>query len=120
NDAIGRIDNSLRGSIVLLQFEHLNIRIMFLEIKDDLNIRSTKPIYTLRIIPYHTDIFIDCSKTLDNQVLGEVGILILIHHEVLELMLIFAKYFGMLVKQNIGFEKQIVKIHCASPLTTLC
>ena len=50
---------------------------------------------------------------LCNHVLYVVGILILIHHDVFELVLPFITHVQMIVEQFIGVQKDIVEVHCA-------
>src|SRR5690606_29513751 len=105
NNAVGSIHDHLGRTVVLFQFEDLDIGIILLKIQDILDIGTTEGIDTLCIIPYHTYIFIDRSQSLHDQVLRKVGILVLIHHQVFELMLILMQYIRIFIEQHIGLEK---------------
>ena len=43
--------------------------------------------------------------------LGKVGVLVLVHENVLEHLLVFLKDVGAVTKQDVGIEQQVIKIH---------
>ena len=46
-----------------------------------------------------------------DQVLRHVGILKLIHHHVLELVLVLMQYLGEVAEKYVGVKQQVVEIH---------
>ena len=84
------------GSVVLLQLDYKEIRIVLFEVEDVLNIRPTEGIDTLRVISYYTDILMNSRQLFGDEVLGEVGILKLIHHHIFEPLLVFIQYIGVI------------------------
>src|SRR5690606_9029233 len=119
NDTICRIDNILRGTVVLLQFENFQIGIVFLEIENVLDVCSPESIDALGVIANHADVLIDGCQFPHDEVLGKVGILVLINHHILEFVLILMEHFGVFAEKHVGFEQQIIKIHGARFVTAL-
>ncbi len=100
-----------RGAVVLLQLEFLHLRVIVLEIEDVLDIGAAKTVDALRIIAHHADVLMAGGQFLYNQVLGVVGVLILIHHDMAETFLIFEQRFGKIPEKHVGVEQQVVEIH---------
>ena len=95
----------------MLQLEELGSRKILLEAQDVLDLRPPERIDALRIVSHHTNIAVTCSQLADDDILGKVGVLILVHQNVSELLLIFGQYIGPVTHQDIGIEQQVVKIH---------
>src|SRR5690606_3847104 len=93
------------------QFYHKKIRIVLLKVENVLNIRAPKGIDALGIISHHTNVLVNGSEFFGDYVLGEVGVLKFIHHDVFEPLLVFVEDIGMVPEQDIGIEQQVVKIH---------
>src|SRR3546814_1174151 len=93
NDAVGRIHDILRGAIILLQFEYLQVRVIFFKIQDVLDIRSPERINTLGIVTYHTDILMDSREPFYDQILGKIRVLVLVNHDVPKLLLVLVQSF---------------------------
>ncbi len=51
------------------------------------------------------------GQHIGQDILGVVGILILIHHDESKAVLIFVKDSGVLAKQQDRLEQQVVKVH---------
>ena len=60
------------------------IRIVFLEIEDVLDLRSTECIDRLRVITHDTYVSMLLTQFLKYQILSEIGILILVYHDIVE------------------------------------
>ena len=71
-------------TVILLKLYHLSVRILILKIQDVGNIRTSEFVYGLIIITHYTKVLVLGSQKLHQQKLSVVGILILIHHYVLE------------------------------------
>ena len=89
NEAIGRLNNILRRTIVLLQLKELALRIDVLKVKNVINVRTTKTINALRIVAYHTDVLLLAGELRDNLLLHGVGVLKLIDQHIAETRSIF-------------------------------
>ncbi len=105
NDGVGRFHDGLGGAVVLLQLHYKQVRIVFLEIQDVLNIRTAKGINTLGIVTHHADVLVYCCQFFGDQVLGNVGILKLVHHDVFEALLVLVEYFEVIAEEYVGIEE---------------
>src|SRR5690606_30767930 len=119
DDAVGRVDDVLGGTVILFQFEYFQVGVILLKIQDVLDIRPAEGVNALCIVPHHADVLVNRCQTLDNQVLREIGVLVLVHHNVPEFMLVLMKGLGMVPEQDVGFEQQVVEIHGACLVTAV-
>src|SRR5690606_16952879 len=119
DDAVGRVDDVLGGTVILFQFEYFQVGVILLKIQDVLDIRPPEGVNALCIVPHHADVLVNRCQTLDNQVLREIGVLVLVHHNVPEFMLVLMKGLGMVPEQDVGFEQQVVEIHGACLVTAV-
>ena len=76
----------------LFQLDNLASRVVVLEIEDVLNVGSAEGVYTLGIVAYHADVLVGGGQFFDNQVLGKVGVLVLVHQNIAETLLVFVQY----------------------------
>ena len=111
NQRVSSINDILGGAVVLLQFEQLRLRINALEIKDITDVRSAEGIDTLRIIPHDADVVLRFSQLLDEQELDIVRILVLIHKDILELLLVFLLHFRTDLHESQHINQQVIKVH---------
>ena len=88
DQAIGRLHDGLRRAVVLLQLEDFRFGKGAREVEDIVNLRPAERVDALGIIAHHTDPMMNRSQLLHNGMLRQVGILILIHQDVLEPLLI--------------------------------
>ena len=109
-DSICRIQDILRAAVILFQFYYLCSMENILKIEDVHNIGAAELIDGLIVITNHTDIFPLPCKQADQLKLRIVGILILIHADVAETVLIIFKDLGAGLEQMHGHTDQIIKI----------
>ncbi len=55
----------------------------------------------------------------DDDILGVVGILVLVDQNILELLLVTGQHVGAVAQQDVGLQQQVVEIHGAVALATL-
>ena len=104
DERVGGIDDGLRGAVVALEFEQPRIRVRLLESKDVANIRSAEGIDGLGVIADDTDVVSRLRQHFDEQELRIVGVLVLVHKDVLEHRAIERQRLG------VGFE-QAAHVH---------
>ena len=107
----GCIHNVLGGSVILLKFERFYVWVIAFIVEDVLDIGATKGINTLRVIAHHANVLMHCGQLARDHVLHMVGILILVYHDVFELMLPFVTNIHVVVEQFVGVEQNVVEIH---------
>ena len=111
NQRVGSIDNILRRAVVTLQLKESSLRIDLSEVENITDIRSAERVDTLGIVAHHTDIILGFRQAFHKQELDIIRILILVHQDVLELLLILLAHLGMSVHQPQHIDEQIIKIH---------
>ena len=111
NHAVGSVHDVLGRAVVLLQAEQFRFRIVLSEAEDVLDTGAPETVDALRVVTDHADILVGFGKPPDNQVLGEVGILVLVDEYVAESCCNGLPNIRMVFQQDVHIEQDIVKIH---------
>ncbi len=111
NHAVRSIDNSLSRAVITLKAKHLAVGIIFLKGEDILDFGPAESINGLRIIAHHADIAVNRSQTAQNHILGEVRILILIHHYMRKALCKRTTSLLIVSQKKVHIDENIVKIH---------
>ena len=119
DEAVGRIDDILCGTVVSFEFEYFQSRVLFTQSEYIVDIRSPERVNALGIVAHHADVVVVFSQLADNEVLGEIGILILVYQDVGEQVAIVLQHVGVIPEKYIGIEQQVVEIHCPRHETAL-
>ncbi|MCY1536786.1 hypothetical protein D9M68_722560 [compost metagenome] len=102
----------------MFQLIYFKIGVIPFKVEDILNVRSPESVDTLGIIAHHTDILVSSCQLFYNNVLRKISVLILIHHNIAEFLLIFIEYIRMIFQQYIRFKEKVIKVHSAGFITT--
>ena len=116
---VGRIDDRARRTVVLLQFEDHRRGVVFLERKDVLDLGPAERIDRLRVVAHDADLRMGLRQAADNRVLRIVGVLILVHQNIAELLLITGQHVGAVAQQDVGLQQQVVEVHRPVALAAL-
>ena len=119
NQGIGRPDDIPGGPVVLLKAEEPALRIILAEIQDVLDFRSPERIDGLRVVTDHTDVPVPLAEFLQNEVLGEVGVLVLVHENVVEPVCNGGQRVREILEQNVHVQENVIEIHHAGSLAFL-
>ena len=119
DDAVGSIHNVLRRTIVALQLDELRRGILGGKLQDVVDVGATKSVDALRIVAHHTDGGVRAGELPDDGMLCRVGVLILVHQDVLKALAIMFTHLRLLTKQEIGVEQQIIEVHGIGLVATL-
>ena len=84
--------------------------IILLEIKDVRQVGTTPRIDGLVVVAHDHDVAMLSREQLSERVLSVVGVLILVHQQVAEPILIDLEHLFMVLKQEIRIEEQVVEI----------
>ena len=112
NHRIGCVQNILRRPVILLQPNHIGIRIDLLKIQNIPDIRSAEFVNRLIVVSHDAEVSGACCQHPHNFELRLVGILVLIHHDVTEPVLIIPENILSGRKQLHRLHQKIVKIQC--------
>ena len=110
DDGIGRVQYALSGAIVLLQLDHPRAGIVFLEGQDVLQICAAEGIDALVIVSHHADVPVAVCQLVHQLELNVVGVLVLIHQNITEALLIVLQHLRCLLKQRHGLQQQVIKV----------
>ena len=116
---IGRIDDGAGRAVVLLQLEDHGVGKILLEREDILDLGPAEGVDRLRVVAHDADLRMQLRKAADDDVLGVVGVLILVHQNIFELLLITRQHVGSVAQQDVGLQQQVVEIHRAVALAAL-
>ena len=111
DDRVGGIHDGLRRAVVLLELKGLRRGVVLAEGEDVLNLRATERVDTLGIVAHHAHPAVLHREAADDDILRIVGVLILIHEDVLELLLILRQHLGAVAQQDVGLQQQVIEIH---------
>ncbi|MNC42471.1 hypothetical protein D3C75_912870 [compost metagenome] len=107
---VGGIQNCGGRAVVLLQENGGGFRIIPLEVQDIGNIRPPPAVDGLVAVAHHADAVVLVGNHFAEHILGPVGVLILVHMDVLELVLVIIQHLGHLFEELNGHHDQIVKV----------
>ena len=89
------------------------------ELQDVANVGATPRVNGLVVVTHHHDVLVLGRKQLGDGVLRVVGVLILVHHEVAETILIRLEHIGVVFEQQIRIQQQIVEVERVGGLQAL-
>ena len=110
NDLISGIEDGLGRTVVLFQPDDGRIAELVLKRKDVFNRRAAEFINTLVIIANDTKILALGCQQADQHILGMVGILILVHHQVPPTILVIFQHLGALLEKRNSLDDDIIKV----------
>ena len=106
----GRVEDRLRGAVVLLQGDYLGLRIIVLKAQDVSDVRVTPGVYGLVRVAHGADVEVVAGELLRDGILGNVRILKLVYHQVYVAFLVFLRDLRHLIQQEIGLQQQVVEV----------
>ena len=110
DDGVGRVQNGLRGAVVLLQADDTCALELLFKGKNVLDSRAAEFVDGLVVVADDADVFIPARKQRCQLILQLVRVLILVDHDVVELALVIRPHVLKLLKQLDGLEDDIVKV----------
>ncbi len=108
---VGAVQNILGGAVVLLQANHCGVLIMLLKRQNILNGGAAEAVNGLVIITDHANVLKLVRQQRGEHILGVVGVLVLVHHHIAELVLVQLQHIVILSQQLHGVVDHIVKVH---------
>ena len=119
DQTVSRLNDGLGRAVVLLQFEETRALKLALIVENIIDIGTTETIDTLRVITHGTNTLLLLTELHDDRHLNVIGILILIHQDIIEAGGIFVANILMLPEELIGKRQQIIEIHGIGLLAAL-
>ena len=112
NHCAGRGKNGLGRTIVLLELDDPDTRVVLFEREDVLDVGPAPAIYGLIFVSDHADIVVQPIQVADQPVLHAVRVLVFVHHDVLEARAVSLRGLRELVEQLHRLDQQIIEIEC--------
>ena len=84
DDRVGCIHYIPGRAVIALQAYDLALRVVLLEVQDILDLRSAEGIDGLAVVAHDAQVVVRRGQFLENQVLRIVGVLILVHKNIIE------------------------------------
>ena len=116
---VGGGHDGLRGAVVLLQLENACAGIGLGEVEDIVDVGPAEGVDALRIVAHHADVLVVLGQLEHDAVLGHIRVLILVHEDVAELLLVAGQHVGMVAEEQEGIEQQVVEVHRVGLAATL-
>ena len=113
DDAVGSVEDVGGGTVVLFQADGLGALEHLLKVEDVLDGGTAELVDGLVVITDNADIVGAARQQAHKVKLGNAGVLILVHNYVLELILIVAAGFLIVLQQLDGVVDEVVKVHGA-------
>ena len=110
DDLIGSVQDVGGGAVILLQLDDGSVGIVLLKIEDVADIRAAPAVDGLIVVSHDAEVAALVGEELDHHILGVVGVLILVHHDIAEALAIALQHRRMIRQQLEGLDKQIVKV----------
>ena len=105
-----RVQNCLRGAVVLLQADQLGVLVLIFKIQDVLDGRAAEAVDALVVVAHHAEIPVPARQQGGQQILQIVRVLILVHQDVAEFPLIEIPHLLVFLQELHGQQDDIVKI----------
>ena len=119
DDSVCRLHYIGSGAVVAFQSENLALGIVLLEVQDILDAGTAEGVYALGIIAHDADIVVSLGKLLEDEILGKVGVLVLIHQYIGEAGGYLFEGLGIVLEQNIHLHQDVVEVHHSTGLEFL-
>ncbi|MPM45893.1 hypothetical protein SDC9_92585 [bioreactor metagenome] len=93
DDGVGRVQNVLGRAVILLQPDGTGVCVLLFKVQDVFDVRAPKAVDRLVVVAHHAEIFAPARQQRGQKILQMVGVLILVHQYVAELVLIILPHF---------------------------
>ena len=107
---VRRVQDQLRGAVVLLQLDDRHVGVVALEVEDVLDVRAAPAVDRLVVVPHHAQVPVGRGQRPDPQVLRPVRVLVLVHVEVAPAGLVSLQHLGRVLEQLHGTQQQVVEV----------
>ncbi len=108
---VGGLQNATGGAVVLLQLDHFQVRPVFLQLGQVFRPRTAPGVDRLVVVAHHREAPLRVGEHAHQFVLGAVGVLVLVHQQVLNAMAPFLQNARLLAEQLRRHQDQVVEVH---------
>ena len=108
---VGGVEDRLGGAVVLLQHHDGGVGEGLLELQDVADVGAPPPVDGLVAVADDRDLVMDAGEQEDQLVLGPVGVLVLVHQDVAEPLLVVLEHVGAGLQQVDRDQQEVVEVH---------
>ena len=106
----GGFEDGAGRAVVLLQLDDLGVGIVTLEVEDVAHVGAAEAIDALVVVAHHAQVAVLRGQQVEQVILRHVGVLVLVHHDVAQAVLV-ALADGVMAAQHLdGEHQQVVEI----------
>ena len=110
DDSVGGGEDIAHAAVVLLQLHHLGLGVVAFEFQDVTQVGAAPGVDGLVVVAHHHDVAVLGGEQLGDGVLGAVGVLVLVHHEIAEAVLVGLAHVLVVLQQQVAVQKKVVEI----------
>ena len=99
------------GPVVPLQTEHMAVGIVFLEVQYVLYLGAAERVDGLAVVAHDADVAVRLREFLEYQVLGVVGVLVLVHHDIQKALGNGLQGVLVVAQQDVHVQQDVVEVH---------
>ena len=108
--SVGSVQDMAGGTVILLQLDHFCPWKSFLKAQDIPDIRPAELVNGLVVVSHYAEILIFSRQQAHQLKLGVIGVLILVHHDIAEPLLVILPHFSAAFQKLHRLHDQIIKI----------
>ena len=119
-------DDGVRGgehiahtAVVLLEFHCMAVGIVLLELEDVADVGTAPRVNGLVVVAHDHDVFVLLRQKPGDSILRMVRVLIFIHHDVTEALLVCLEHIGVVLQQQIRVHEQVIEVESVRSTQTL-
>ena len=111
DDTVGGIQNIGGGTVVLFQTDGLGAGEHLFKVQNVFNRGAAEFVDGLVVVAHHADVVGAARQQTHQMELRNAGVLILVHDDIAEFLLVVFPRLGVLLQKPHGVKDQIVKVH---------
>ena len=110
DDGVRRVEDILRGAVVLLQADRAAALVFLFKVQNIRDVRAAEFVNALVIVADDADIALFPHELLHQKILQAVRVLILVDEHITELAAVVLAHLALLLQQRDRMEKNVVKV----------
>ena len=111
DDGVGKVQNGLAGTVVLLELDDPGPGKEFGKLKDVSEIRPAEGVNRLGVVPHHHDVLVVFGHEADDLGLEGVGVLVFVHHDEGEAAPHLPAHLGEGLEHPVPVNEEVVVVH---------
>ena len=111
DEILGGVQDIRRRPVILVQSDGLGLRVVTLEAEYVAYVGATPGVDRLVGVAHHADVLVGLSQEPGQLVLGDVGVLKLVHHDVFVAVVVLRPDAGELPKELYCLHQKVVEVH---------